>query len=172
MRITHFFILLFLFSLSLLVLLKPQGYQKALSEKIPQMEIENFTLYEINTEGVKSVVSGTIGRQYTDYYEVENAHYIENKNKMGEHLYADKGRFEKDIAYLDQNVRYFREDGLSFESEHAIYDTKKEILYVPKHFTLTQNKNIIYGRELHYNSKSGQITAKQIDATYYNEDKK
>lgn len=172
MKITHFFVLLFLFSASLLIMLKPQQYQKTDGEKIPQMEIEDFTLYEINTEGVKSVVSGTIGRQYDLYYEVENAHYVENKNRMGEHLYADRGKFEKDIAYLNENVRYFRDDGLSFESDHAVYDTKKELLYVPKSFVLTQNENIIYGNELHYNAKSGDIDAKQISASYYMKDKK
>lgn len=164
--------LLFLFCISLLILLKPQSYQKSDGEKVPQMEIEDFRLYEIDTEGVKSVVSGTIGRQYELYYEVENAHYIENKNRLGEHLYADKGRFEKDIAYLNENVRYFRDDGLSFESDHAVYDTNKELLYVPKNFVLTQNENIIYGKELHYNAKSGEIEARQIDASYYMKDKK
>lgn len=172
MKITHFFVLLFVFSLSLLILLKPQEYQKAGNGKIPQMEIEDFTLYELNKEGVKSVVSGTLGRQYKTYYEVENAHYVENKNRLGEHLYADKGKFEKNIAYLNDNVRYFREDGLSFESDHAIYDTNKELLYVPKRFILTQNENIIYGNELHYNAKNGKITAQQIDANYYLEEKK
>lgn len=172
MKITHFFVLLFVFSLSLLILLKPQEYQKAGNGKIPQMEIEDFTLYELNKEGVKSVVSGTLGRQYKTYYEVENAHYVENKNRLGEHLYADKGKFEKNIAYLNDNVRYFREDGLSFESDHAIYDTSKELLYVPKRFILTQNENIIYGNELHYNAKNGKITAQQIDANYYLEEKK
>ncbi len=136
------------------------------------MEIEDFTLYEMSKAGVESVVSGTIGRQYTSHYEVENAHYIENKNKLGEHLYADKGRFEKDIVYLNENVRYFREDGLSFESDHAVYNTKKEHLYVPEKFILTQNENIIYGSELHYFSKTGIINAQNIDASYYTEDKK
>ncbi len=172
MKITHFFVLIFLFSISLLFLLKPEQYQKADGEKIPQMEIEDFTLYEIDTKGVKSVVSGTIGRQYELYYEVENAHYVENKNKLGEHLYADKGKFEKDIAYLDENVRYFRDDGLSFESDHAVYDTNKELLFVPKSFVLTQNENIIYGNELHYNAKSGDIDAKEVNASYYTKDRK
>jgi len=172
MRITHFFVVLFLFAASLLVFLKPQEYSKNTQVKIAQLEIEDFTIYEINKEGVQSVVSGTLGRQYPSYYEVENAHYIENKNRLGEHLYADKGKFEKEVAYLDENVRYFREDGLSFESDHAIYNTNKELLYVPKNFILTQNENIVYGSELHYNAKTGKIAAQKIEANYYIEEKK
>lgn len=172
MRLTHFFILLLILSFSLFVLLKPQDYDRSTNAQIPQLEIEDFTLYKLNEKGVRSVVSGTIGRQYVSYYEVQNAHYIENKNKLGQHLYADEGKFEKDIAYLDDNVRYFREDGLSFESDHAVYDTKKELLYVPEKFILTQNENIIYGSELHYNSITGEVLAQDVDANYYMEERK
>ncbi len=172
MRITHFYVIVFLFAISLLVFLEPQEYSKSSGNEVPQLEIEDFTVYEIAKEGVQNVVSGTLGRQYKSYYEVENAHYTENKNQLGAHLYADHGRFEKEIAYLDDNVRYFREDGLSFESNHAVYDTKKERLYVPKDFVLTQNENIVYGNELHYDIKSGKLTAERIDANYYLEEKK
>jgi LPS export ABC transporter protein LptC len=150
----------------------PQSSTNVIEKDVAQMEIEDFTLYEMDKVGVQSVVSGTLGRQFLERYEVENAHYIENKNKLGEHLYADKGRFEKDIVYLNDNVRYFREDGLSFESDYAVYDTKKDLIDVPEAFILTQNENIIYGSSLHYNSLTGQIRAKNIDANYYIEDKK
>ena len=172
MRITHFFVIVFLFAASLLVFLEPQEYLKSTEAKIAQLEIEDFSIYEISKEGVQSVVSGTLARQYPTYYEVENVHYIENKNQLGEHIYADQGKFEKEVAYLDENVRYFREDGLSFESDHAVYNTKKELLHVPEKFILTQNENIIYGTELNYNVKTGAIVAKEIDANYYVEDKK
>lgn len=172
MKLTHFFIILLLFCVSIFVLLKPSSYTKNSDEKIAQLEIEDFTVYELNTKGVKSVLSGTVGRQFSTYYEVENAHYVENKKKSSEHLYADTGRFEKEIAYLDDNVRYFREDGLSFESDHAVYNTKKESLYVPKSFILTQNENIIYGQELNYDAVSGKLSAQKVDASYYLEDKK
>ena len=154
------------------VFLKPQDYNKATDAQVAQLEIEDFTLYKLDEVGVQSVVSGTIGRQYVSYYEVQNTHYIENTNKLGQHLYSDKGRFEKDIAYLDDNVRYFREDGLSFESDHAVYDTEKELLYVPEKFILTQNENIVYGSELHYDSKTGEVSAQEVDANYYMEEKK
>lgn len=172
MKITHFFVILVLFAASLLVLLKPQEYSISKDTKVPQLEIEDFTVYEVSEEGVQNVISGTLGRQYPDYYEVENAHYIENKNRLGEHIYADHGKFKKEVVYLDDNVRYFREDGLSFESDHAVYHTKKEHLYVPKNFTLTQNENIIYGMELNYEVKTGAIAAEKIDATYYIEEKR
>ncbi len=172
MRLTHFFIILFLFSASLFILLKPSSYVKNRDGKIAQLEIEDFTVYELNTDGVKSVLSGTIGRQFSTHYEVENAHYVENKKELSEHIYSDVGRFEKEIAYLDDNVRYFREDGLSFESDHAVYNTKKESLYIPKSFILTQNENIIYGQELRYDSVSGRVSAQKVDANYYLEDKK
>jgi len=171
-RLTHFFILLFVLSSSLFVFLKPQDYNKSADTQVPQLEIEDFTLYKLDEVGVQSVVSGTIGRQYVSFYEVQNAHYIENKNKLGQHLYSDKGRFEKNIAYLDDNVRYFREDGLSFESDHAVYDTKKELLYVPQKFILTENENIVYGSELHYNSITGEVLAQDVDANYYMEERK
>lgn len=172
MKLTHFFALLFLLSVSLLVFLTPQELSVSSGKEMAQLEIEDFIVYELNKDGVKSVVSGTIGKQYAAHYEVKNVHYIENKNKLGEHLYADNGKFKKDIAYLDDNVRYFREDGLSFESDKAVYNTKKEILHVPTKFVLTQNENVIYGKDLYYYSESGHITAKKIDASYYVEDKK
>jgi hypothetical protein len=153
-------------------LLKPSKYEAKNTRNVPQLEIEDFTLYTINKTGVDNVVSGTMGRQFSAYYTVENAHYIENKNKLGEHLYADQGKFQSDVAYLDKNVRYFREDGLSFESDHAVYNTKKEKLYVPKNFVLTQNENVVYGTELHYNAKSGEIKAQEVDANYYTQEKK
>ena len=171
MRITHFFTLLFLFSVSMFVFLKPQAYIKSDQKEVPELEIEDFTVYKLDEAGVESVLSGTSGDQYETHMNVEHAHYIQNKNKFGENLYADRGRFEKEIAYLDENVRYYREDGLSFESEHAVYNTKKEYLYVADNFTLTQNENIIYGKELHYYSKTGKSRAQKIEANYYYEDK-
>ena len=171
MKITHFFAVMLLASLALFFFLKPEKLVVVSGETMAQLEIEDFTVYKITQEGVISVVSGSAGKQYETHYEVKNAHYIENKNKLGEHLYADRGRFEKDVAYLDENVRYFREDGLSFESDKAIYNTKKESLYVPKDFVLSDNENIIYGKELHYNSKTGKITAQKIEANYFIEDK-
>jgi LPS export ABC transporter protein LptC len=173
MKVTHFFIIMLGFSLSLFIFLRPEQLAKPSGEVLPQLEIEDFTLYEMDETGVTSVVSGSDAKQYVSHYEVENAHYIENKNKLGEHLYADHARFEKDIAYLNDNVRYFREDGLSFESDKAIYNTNKENLYVPGSFVLTQNENVVYGKELYYNSITGKMKANEIDANYYIiEDKK
>ncbi len=172
MKLTHFYIVLFLFSISLFVFLQPESYVKNKDEQVAQLEIEDFSVFEINTQGVKSVLSGTSGQQFSTHYQVENAHYIENKKDFSEHLYSDVGRFEKDVAYLNDNVRFFREDGLSFESNYAVYNTKKESLYVKDSFILTQNENIIYGKELHYDTVSGQLSAQGVDANYYLEDKK
>jgi len=172
MKLTHFYIILFLFSLSLFVFLQPESYAKNSDEQVAQLEIEDFSVYEINTNGVKSVLSGTSGQQFSTHYQVENAHYIENKKDFSEHLYSDVGRFEKNVAYLNDNVRFFREDGLSFESNHAVYDTKNESLYVKDNFILTQSENVIYGHELHYDTVSGQLSAQGVDANYYLEDKK
>jgi len=172
LKLTHFFVLLFILSISLFVFLEPQAHTELVKTNVAQLELEDFTLYQINKDGVQSVISGTKAEQFASYYLVDNAHYIENKNNLGEHLYADKGRFEKEVAYLDDNVRYFREDGLSFESDSAVYHTKDEYLYVPGAFVLTQNEHIIYGNDLHYHSKSGDIKAKQIQANYYTQDVK
>ena len=171
MKLTHFFFLLFLFSMALFVFLKPQSYVNVSEKNVALLEIEDFTLYEINTDGVQSVVSGTIGWQYANHYEVQKAHFVQNKNKLGEHIYADKGVFEQNTAYLDDNVRYFREDGLSFESDLAVYNTKKEQLSVPEKFVLTQNKHVVYGSNLDYNSHTGLMQAQKIDANYYIEEK-
>ncbi|MDF1880570.1 hypothetical protein JHD50_04515 [Sulfurimonas sp. MAG313] len=172
MKVTHFFIFLFIFSISLFVLLKPTANIQKIQGNIAQLEIEDFTLYKMDKTGVLSVVSGSMGRQYIDHYEIQNVHYIENKNQVGEHLYSDNGVFKGNIAYLDTNVRYFKEDGLSFESNHAIYNTKNSYLYIPDSFTLTQNQNVVYGHELHYDSVSGQIKAEKINANYDIEEKK
>jgi len=170
MKVTHFFAGMLLLSLSLFIFLKPEAVVKVSGEKVPLLEIEDFTVYKITKVGVENIMSGSSGKQYDTYYEVKNAHYIENKSELGQHLYADRGRFEKDIAYLNDNVRYFRDDGLSFESDKAVYNTKKELLYVPDDFVLSQNENIIYGKELHYNTKTGKIEADHIDANYYIEE--
>lgn len=172
MRITHFFILVLLFGISIFVILKPQAYTKSNGEEVASLEIEDFTVYKLNQEGVQSVLSGTQGRQFETHYDVEHAQYMQNKNRFNEKLYADKGRFEKEIAYLDGNVRYFRADGLSFKSEHAVYNTDKEHLYVPENFVLTQNENVVYGKKLHYYAKTSKTLAKKIEANYYLKDKK
>ena len=172
MRITHFFVALFIFSVGMLVFLKPQDYTKSNGEEVAKLEIEDFTVYKLDKTGVQSVLSGTSGRQFKTHYDVKHAHYQQNKNAFSENLYADRGRFEKEIAYLDENVRFYREDGLMFESEHAVYDTVKEYLYVASNFVLTKNENVVYGKELHYYAKTGKTLAKSIEANYYVEDKK
>jgi len=172
MRITHFFALLFALSLAIFVFLKPQEYDITEAKEIASVELEDFTLYKLTPKGVESFLSGTLGQQYKTHYDIDNAHYIKNENIPKEHLYADKGIFQNDNLYLYDNVRYFREDGLSLESDKATYYTKKEKLYIPDNFVLTQNENIVYGKELHYNSVNGKIKAQRIEANYYIEDKK
>jgi len=172
MKITHFFVILLALSFTLFVVLKPEKLKDIKYKETASLEIEDFIVYELDKEGVASVVNGTLGQQFKTHYDIQNAHYIKNKKPYSEHLYADLGSFKDEIAYLSDNVRYFREDGLSLESDNAVYNTKKENLYIPGSFVLSQNENIVYGKELHYDSKTGKIKAKKIDANYYIEDKK
>jgi|GEM_PF-771543 len=160
-----FFIVIALVLGSILLFIRPQEVKQIdhSNENIAEMELRDFTLYELDTHGLKNIMLGKYGFQYKDRIEVEEIDYTDSTRNLRNNIIADYGVYNNiDIITLEGNVRYYREDGMILTTEEAVIDQKKETLSTPGPFKLEQENDNVIGNKLFYDRKDGTSTAKMV----------
>lgn len=166
MNINFFFFFIIVVLLSILSIFKPTQKNIDIQESVALLEIESFKLYEFDNFGLRSITNGTHAKKYSDFYEIENVHFIRDKDNKIENIYAQYGRYDPDELSLNSNVKYVRADGLSFDSDEAKYLVLKELITTNGKFHINQNGNDIDGVALSYNVKNREISAKNIRGNF------
>lgn len=164
-----FFIIIALILASILIFIQPLSVQETRinDAEVPQLELQNFTIYELGTEGLKDILIGHYGYRYQDRIEVEEVDYTDSTNHQRNNLQADYGVYNnKDLITLEGNVRYYREDGLKFSSDKAIIHQNDETILAVGPFTMETETGHAVGKDLLYDSKNGLIKAKDITGFY------
>ena len=173
MNINLFFVLVSLTLLMILMLFKPLDIQQQKFKDVPLFNISSFTVYELNKEGLTSLMSGTEGTRYANRYTVEFMDYTDNSKEYIANMKSNSGIYKNDIVYLNGDVVYFREDGLTFETQKVIYNKKTTIARADGKYVLYRNNNKVIGNKLIYNNSKNRVKSKNIVATYQlQEDKK
>ena len=165
----HFFIAIALILASILFLFKPTKLDESMNTKgeIAELELHNFTLYEVGLEGLKDIMVGKEGFRYKHRLEVNDINYTDSSRKLQNNLLADFGRYNnKNLITLEGNVRYHREDGLRFVSNKAIVHQQKETITTIGPFTMNRLADKVVGKDLFYDTKKGHSTAKQVTAVF------
>jgi len=152
--------------LMIFFLFKPLDVKKQSFNDVPLFEVGSFTIYEINTFGLDSVLIGTKGIRYTDRYDIDNVNFTDNTQKYIANIKANNGVYKNDIITLKNDVVYNREDGLSFFSDEAIYNKKSSILKTNHKYVAYSGKNKLVGSSLVYNNLKNITKSKNITATY------
>lgn len=145
---------------------KPLNIKEQSFTDVPLFEVDTFTIYEINTFGLDSILLGTKGTRYADRYKIDNVNFTDNTKKYIANIKANKGIYKNDIITLTGDVLYNREDGLSFSSDEAIYDKKSSIIYTNHKYIAYQGKNRFTGTSLIYNNLTNKIKSKNITTIY------
>lgn len=128
-----------------------------------ELEFTSTTLIEVDTDMMKS-------RAYTDYgvrdkgiLTLDNLIYISDSIDS---LLSNKGRFEADKLYLDGDVVLYEKGGNKYETQHAIYNQKTEILNIIAPFTGVQGQNSIEGNSLEYDVRKKKATGKTVGTVF------
>jgi hypothetical protein len=86
-------------------------------------------------------------------------------------LSANNGIFYGDKLYLDGNVILHEKGGYRYETEHAIYDQKTEILNITAPFIGVKGLNMIQGESLEYNTREKKASGTTVGTIFYTPDK-
>lgn len=133
---------------------------------VPLFELSDFTMYELDPEGLNTIMLGSTGTRYADRYTVKGMDYTDNSKKYIANMVSDLGVYKNDIVTLTGHVVYVREDGLTFKSEIATYNKKTADVISNTKYIAYLDDNIVTGDYLKYNNMSKKIYSKNVVAKY------
>lgn len=128
--------------------------------------MKNFTMYEMDREGLTNILFGSYSKRYSDRISVKKIDYTDRKVKVNANIKADNGLYKNDKILLNKNVIYSRDDGVRFESEMANYDKKQGLFTTDKEFIIYRGKSSTKGSTLRYNSNTKKINATKTKTIY------
>lgn len=166
MNINYFFVFL-LFSLSMILLLfKPMDIKQQSFTDIPLFSISSFTMYELDSKGLITLMNGDKATKYAGRYEVEQMNYTDNSKEYIANMKSNSGVYKDNTVYLNGDIIYSREDGLTFKTQKALYNKKTTIATVDGSYLLYMGENMVTGEKLKYNNSLETIESKNVRAIY------
>ncbi len=133
---------------------------------VPQFDLNNFTLYELDTQGLTTLMTGKESVKYSNRYEVKKIDYTDNSKEFIANMKADNGLYKNDIVDLVGNVLYTREDGLVFESDKITYNKKTTVASSNGNFVMYRGSDIIHGTSLKFNNLKRKAKITDVIAIY------
>ncbi|MBU1927682.1 LPS export ABC transporter periplasmic protein LptC [bacterium] len=166
MNINFFFVIISIALMMIFTLFKPLNIKTQNFEETPLLEVSSFTLHELNTLGIITVMKGNNAFRYEDRYLVENIDYTDNSKKYKANMIADKGVYKDDIVNLSGNIIYSREDGLIFKTQKADYDKVNKIATSTTDYIAYMGKSNMKGSFLKYDNENKKIESKNVNIIY------
>lgn len=166
MSINLFFLLLVGLLMGMYSYFTPNYASTEHSEEIPQIELSNFTLYEISQKGIDHILEGKEGKKFDEYYVITSAKFSDNTKKLFQSVLSDNADYQNDILKLNGHVHYTREDGLEFRSDEGSYNSKESLIQTKGSFVITQHSNRVDGTALHYDTKHDAVSANRVCGVY------
>ncbi|WP_345978190.1 hypothetical protein [Sulfurimonas sp. HSL3-7] len=163
----YFFITVAFVLAAILYFFKPMEIEERIDKEVAQLELLNFTLYELGVDGLKDIMIGRHGLRFDDRIEIRDIDYTDSTRSLQNNIQADFGRYNnREIITLEGNVRYYREDGLNFNSDRAVIHQKDETIDAAGPFTLHKNSESAVGTDLFYDRKNGLSKAKNVTGIF------
>ncbi|QOY53576.1 LPS export ABC transporter periplasmic protein LptC [Candidatus Sulfurimonas marisnigri] len=166
MNLNIFFIIVSAGLLMIYFLFKPLSIKEQKFTDVPLFNIFSFTMYELNNKGLITLMSGTEATRYTNRYVVNLIDYTDNSKNYIANMKANSGIYKNEIVTLEGDVVYYREDGLTFETQKAVYNKKTSITNADGKYLLYQNSDRVIGTQLKYNNLLEQVSSKDVVAKY------
>ncbi|MDQ7047369.1 MAG: LPS export ABC transporter periplasmic protein LptC [Sulfurovum sp.] len=128
------------------------------------LEFTDTTFIEVDTQKMQGWAFSTYGMHNKGILTLDNiVFHTDNIDS----LVAKKGKFIKDVLYLDGDVLMHEKDGYTYKTQHANYNQKTEILNITAPFTSTRGQNIMHGKTLSYDTVNKKVFGVEINAILY-----
>jgi len=165
-RIYSLLIIIFIVLLSILFLFRPISEKESSKKDVPQLEIKNFKLYEVDQLSVKTMASAPRALKYKDRYKLYNLLLKQKANKQSTTIRAKYGVYKNHCIHVEGGVIVSRDDGVEFKSDEADFNQTSQIITTQKKFTFSQKNNSFSGANLLYRIKDKSIKATNIVGIY------
>lgn len=166
MNINLFFTSIFIGLFMIYFLFEPLNQKNSKHGEIPLLELKNFKLTELNKEGLSSALNASVGFRYKNRYILEKLNFTDSNEKYITNIHANKGIYRGNSLKLNGNVKYFREDGIIFDTQNAKYNKKTKIITSSEKYIAYIGDNKVTGSSFMYNNALGIIKSKNIIANY------
>jgi len=133
-----------------------------------ELEFTDTTLIEVDTGDMKSRAFLTYGVRDRGILTMENLVYLSDNIDS---LSANYGVYYGNKLYLDGNVILHEKGGYRYDTEHAIYDQKTEILHITAPFVGVKDQNFIKGESLEYDTRRRKASGTTVGTVFYTPDK-
>ena len=133
---------------------------------VPLLNVKEFTLYELDTKGLKTIMAGEKALRFSDRYTVNNIDYTDNSKKFVSNMKANYGVYKTNLVNLKGDVMYVREDGITFNTHTMIYNTMTKIATTKDSYTSNKGESHMSGKGLVYNAKLKQMKSQAVQITY------
>ena len=133
-----------------------------------ELEFTDTTLIEVDTDTMKSRAYLTYGVRDRGILTMEDLVYL---NENIESLSANNGVYFEDKLYLDGDVVLHEKGGYRYDTQHAIYNQKTEILHITAPFTGVKDQNFIQGESLEYDTRKKKASGTTVGTVFYTPDK-
>ncbi len=147
-------------------LFKPLNIKQQTFTDVPLFKLSDFTLYELNQEGLTTLMTGTHATRYSNRYVVSNINYTDNSKDFIANMKAKDGLYKDKTVDLSGGVVYHREDGLVFKTQKITYNKETTILKANQKFVMYRGDDTMTGSSIVYNNKLNKVRATNIEAQY------
>ncbi|MDA7816780.1 LPS export ABC transporter periplasmic protein LptC [Sulfurimonas sp.] len=166
MRINVFFLLVALVLSMIFFIFKPLDVQNTKTKNTSLFNLNEFSIYELDSQGLTTLMNGVEAIKYKDRWDVSFIDYTDNSKELISNMKANSGTYKDDNVLLKGDVVYFREDGLTFESQSGTYNKSTGIARSKGKFILHRGTNRAIGKKLKYNNSSRKIYSEDVTVNY------
>jgi LPS export ABC transporter protein LptC len=166
MNVSVYFVLITAILAAIYIFFSPMKISMSDKKNVPQLQLSDFTIYDLNEKGLKSIFKGKSGLRYPNYYLVNDVNYTDASKNNLVNIKSEFGQFKDNAIELKGDVVYTREDGLVFKSDQASYNQATGIFQTNGKYISYKNNDKITGHKLIYNSKNKSATSKNIVALF------
>ena len=156
----------------ILFMFKPMEIKQHAFKEVPLFTISTFTMHELDQKGLVTLMNGSKATRFTNRYTVEEMDYTDNSKEYMANMKANSGVYKNEVVHLEGDIVYVREDGLTFETQKALYNKKTAIATADGKFVLYRDSNRVTGEKLKYNDSLERVEARNVNAIYKLEESK
>ncbi len=166
MNVVPFYFGLGIVLASIFVFFKPLHVEIDAPERLAQIELERFEVFEVTTKGVKTMLIGRRARRFQKSYVVDDINMTDRSHGHRDNLCARLGIYKEGFVTLENDVRLRRDDGSLFETQKATYDQNSSIVRAHGAFVFYRGPDTVRGSDLYYDLESGRLRALHVEGIY------